>query len=139
LSWRVNVLPARRARSNCTFLNPCPEARIEIKHPGGEENVMARYHEITPAEMTPAQRRVHDLIVAGRRGRFGGPFQLLIHAPEIASMRHSSARISVGAPLCRTVSPSLRSSRRRAFGVRNTSGMRMPRWPRRRASLLPRL
>jgi 4-carboxymuconolactone decarboxylase len=44
---------------------------------------MARYREIIPAEMTPAQRRVHDLIVAGRRGRFGGPFQLLIHAPEI--------------------------------------------------------
>jgi 4-carboxymuconolactone decarboxylase len=44
---------------------------------------MARYREITPAEMTSAQRRVHDLIVAGRRGRFGGPFQLLIRAPEI--------------------------------------------------------
>jgi len=44
---------------------------------------MARYREITLAEMTPAQRRVHDLIVAGRRGRFGGPFQLLIRAPEI--------------------------------------------------------
>jgi 4-carboxymuconolactone decarboxylase len=44
---------------------------------------MARYHDITPAEMTPAQRRVHDLIVSGRRGRFGGPFQLLIRAPEI--------------------------------------------------------
>ena len=44
---------------------------------------MARYREITLAEMTPDQRRVHDLIVAGRRGRFGGPFQLLIRAPEI--------------------------------------------------------
>ncbi len=44
---------------------------------------MARYRDITPGEMTPAQRRAHDLIVAGRRGRFGGPFQLLIHAPEI--------------------------------------------------------
>jgi 4-carboxymuconolactone decarboxylase len=44
---------------------------------------MARYRDITPAEMTPAQRRVHDLIVAGRRGRFGGPFQLLIRASEI--------------------------------------------------------
>ena len=44
---------------------------------------MARYREITPAEMNPEQRRVHDLIVAGRRGRFGGPFQLLIRAPEI--------------------------------------------------------
>jgi 4-carboxymuconolactone decarboxylase len=44
---------------------------------------MARYRDITPADMTPAQHRVHDLIVAGRRGRFGGPFQLLIRAPEI--------------------------------------------------------
>ena len=44
---------------------------------------MARYRDITPGEMTPAQRRVHDLIVAGGRGRFGGPFQLLIRAPEI--------------------------------------------------------
>jgi len=44
---------------------------------------LARYRDITPDEMTPAQRRVHDLIVAGRRGRFGGPFQQLIHAPEI--------------------------------------------------------
>jgi 4-carboxymuconolactone decarboxylase len=26
---------------------------------------------------------VHDLIIAGRRGRFGGPFQLLIRAPEV--------------------------------------------------------
>ena len=38
---------------------------------------------IIPVEMTPAQKRVHDLIVAGRRGRFGGPFELLIRAPEI--------------------------------------------------------
>src|SRR6476619_5394479 len=44
---------------------------------------MTRYRDITPAEMTRAQRRVHDLIIAGRRGRFGGPFQLLIRAPEI--------------------------------------------------------
>jgi 4-carboxymuconolactone decarboxylase len=44
---------------------------------------MARYREITTAEMNPDQRRVRDLIVAGRRGRFGGPFQLLIRAPEI--------------------------------------------------------
>ena len=44
---------------------------------------MDRYREITPEQMSPAQRRVHDLIIAGRRGRFGGPFQLLIRAPEI--------------------------------------------------------
>jgi 4-carboxymuconolactone decarboxylase len=44
---------------------------------------MSRYREISAAEMTPAQKRVHDQIIAGKRGRFGGPFQLLIRAPEI--------------------------------------------------------
>jgi 4-carboxymuconolactone decarboxylase len=44
---------------------------------------MPRYRDLAPAEMTPAQKRVHDQIVAGKRGRFGGPFQLLIRAPEI--------------------------------------------------------
>ncbi len=44
---------------------------------------MARYREITAADMNPAQKRVHDQIVAGKRGRFGGPFQLLIRSPEI--------------------------------------------------------
>ena len=44
---------------------------------------MARYREISRAEMNSEQHRVHDLIVAGRRGQFGGPFQLLIRAPEI--------------------------------------------------------
>jgi 4-carboxymuconolactone decarboxylase len=44
---------------------------------------MSRYREIAVAEMDPAQRRVHDQIVAGKRGRFGGPFQILIRAPEI--------------------------------------------------------
>ena len=33
--------------------------------------------------MNPEQKRVHDQIIAGKRGRFGGPFQLLIRAPEI--------------------------------------------------------
>jgi 4-carboxymuconolactone decarboxylase len=44
---------------------------------------MSRYREIAVAEMTPPQRRVHDEIVAGKRGRFGGPFEVLIRAPEI--------------------------------------------------------
>ena len=44
---------------------------------------MNRYREISVSDMTPAQRRVHDLIVSGKRGRFGGPFEVLIRAPEI--------------------------------------------------------
>jgi 4-carboxymuconolactone decarboxylase len=49
---------------------------------------MSRYRELSVGEMNPAQREVHDEIVAGRRGRFGGPFQLLIRAPEVC--RHLS-------------------------------------------------
>jgi 4-carboxymuconolactone decarboxylase len=44
---------------------------------------MTRYREISPAEMNAAQKEVHDEIVAGRRGRFGGPFEILIRAPEV--------------------------------------------------------
>jgi 4-carboxymuconolactone decarboxylase len=47
---------------------------------------MSRYREISPAEMSPAQQRVHDQIIAGKRGRFGGPFELLIRAPEICGL-----------------------------------------------------
>src|SRR5881227_3601680 len=50
--------------------------------PAGEQE-MSRYRDITVAEMNPAQKRVHDQIIAGKRARFGGPFQLLIRAPEI--------------------------------------------------------
>jgi 4-carboxymuconolactone decarboxylase len=44
---------------------------------------MARYKELTTAEMNPAQKAVVDEIVSGKRGRFGGPFQLLIRSPEV--------------------------------------------------------
>src|SRR5712671_3723434 len=47
---------------------------------------MSRYRDITAAEMSPAQKRVHDQIIAGKRGRFGGPFELLIRAPEICGL-----------------------------------------------------
>jgi 4-carboxymuconolactone decarboxylase len=49
---------------------------------------MSRYREISVGEMNPAQKEVHDEIVGGRRGRFGGPFQLLIRSPEVC--RHLS-------------------------------------------------
>lgn len=44
---------------------------------------MARYQKLNPGEMNPAQKAVVDEIVAGKRGRFGGPFELLIRAPEV--------------------------------------------------------
>jgi len=44
---------------------------------------MARYRELSPADMSAAQKAVVDEIVSGKRGRFGGPFQILIRAPEI--------------------------------------------------------
>ncbi|MBV9827507.1 MAG: carboxymuconolactone decarboxylase family protein [Alphaproteobacteria bacterium] len=50
---------------------------------------MARYRPLTPADMNPAQKRVHEQIVSGKRGNFGGPFQPLIRAPEICG--HAAA------------------------------------------------
>ena len=44
---------------------------------------MARYRELSTAEMNPAQKAVVYEVVSGKRGRFGGPFQLLIREPEI--------------------------------------------------------
>src|SRR6267154_935866 len=74
-------LPSLSDLSRSRMLPRLPDGRWQTLEGIGEK--MTRYRDITPAEMTPAQRRVHDLIVAGRRGRFGGPFQLLIRAPEI--------------------------------------------------------
>ena len=44
---------------------------------------MPRYHPLAATEMSPAQKAVVGEIVAGKRGRFGGPFELLIRAPEV--------------------------------------------------------
>jgi 4-carboxymuconolactone decarboxylase len=52
------------------------------------EHEVARYRALTPEQMTPEQRQVRDEIVAGKRGRFGGPFELLVRAPEVC--RHLS-------------------------------------------------
>src|SRR6202047_2605968 len=49
---------------------------------------MPRYRELSPTDMSPTQKAVHDEIIAGKRGRFGGPFQLLVRAPEVC--RHLS-------------------------------------------------
>lgn len=37
-----------------------------------------------PEEMNPAQRRVHDEVLAGPRGAFIGPLRAVIHWPELA-------------------------------------------------------
>jgi 4-carboxymuconolactone decarboxylase len=44
---------------------------------------MPRYTKLNPAEMTPAQKAVVDEIVSGKRGRFGGPFEILLRSPEV--------------------------------------------------------
>jgi 4-carboxymuconolactone decarboxylase len=88
---------------------------------------MARYREIALEEMTPAQRRVHDQIVAGRRGRFGGPFQLLIRAPEIcepAAQLGEHLRWGTSLPDCLS---ELRSLRLPGSGAHNMNGTHMPR------------
>lgn len=37
-----------------------------------------------PESMDPEQRRVHDKIVSGRRGRIQGPLRAALHNPELA-------------------------------------------------------
>ena len=44
---------------------------------------MPRYTKLNPAEMTPAQKAVVDEIVSGKRGRFGGPFEILLRSPDV--------------------------------------------------------
>jgi 4-carboxymuconolactone decarboxylase len=54
--------------------------RIE-KSPG---RFMNRIAELMPERMTPAQRKVHDAIVAGPRGVVQGPLNVWLHSPELA-------------------------------------------------------
>ena len=45
---------------------------------------MSRLPELDIDEMDPAQRRVHDEIVAGPRGGVAGPLAAWLHSPELA-------------------------------------------------------
>lgn len=45
---------------------------------------MSRLPEIAPEAMTDEQRRVHDAIVAGPRGRVEGPHRAWLHSPGLA-------------------------------------------------------
>ena len=38
----------------------------------------------SPDQMSPDQRRVHDKIVSGRRGRIQGPLRAALHNAELA-------------------------------------------------------
>lgn len=46
---------------------------------------MARIAPLEPEQMSEAQRAARDEIIAGPRGRFGGPFALLIRDPELCT------------------------------------------------------
>src|ERR1700710_599273 len=43
-----------------------------------------RFPTLTPDQMTPAQRKVADAIVAGPRKGLGGPFNTWLRSPELA-------------------------------------------------------
>jgi 4-carboxymuconolactone decarboxylase len=45
---------------------------------------MSRLPELAPAQLTPAQKRVHDMIVAGPRGNVPGPLAVWLHRPDLA-------------------------------------------------------
>ena len=45
---------------------------------------MSRIPILTPDNMTPEQRRIHDAVVAGPRGMLVGPLRAALHRPELA-------------------------------------------------------
>ena len=45
---------------------------------------MSRLPGLDPEHMTPEQRRIHDEIVAGPRGRIEGPHRAWLHSPGLA-------------------------------------------------------
>jgi 4-carboxymuconolactone decarboxylase len=45
---------------------------------------MPRLPALDPAELSPAQKRVHDMIVAGPRGSVPGPLAVWLRRPELA-------------------------------------------------------
>jgi 4-carboxymuconolactone decarboxylase len=54
---------------------------------GGErgKKSMARLPDLAPEKMSPAQRKVHDAIVAGPRGVVQGPLKVWLNSAELAS------------------------------------------------------
>jgi 4-carboxymuconolactone decarboxylase len=57
--------------------------RCNLGRSNEEERLMARYQKLDPAAMSSAQKAVVDEIVSGKRGRFGGPFEILLRSPEV--------------------------------------------------------
>ena len=45
---------------------------------------MPRLPDLNPADLTPAQKRVHDMIVAGPRGSVPGPLAVWLRRPDLA-------------------------------------------------------
>ncbi|MGE5147784.1 MAG: carboxymuconolactone decarboxylase family protein [Candidatus Eiseniibacteriota bacterium] len=45
---------------------------------------MARLPELKESDLTPAQRRVHDMIVSGPRGNVPGPLAVWLRRPDLA-------------------------------------------------------
>ena len=45
---------------------------------------MSRLPEFDPGKLDAAQENIYNTIISGPRGKFGGPFYALIHAPGIA-------------------------------------------------------
>lgn len=51
-----------------------------------ESNDIARIPLPAVADVTPAQRAIHDKVVSGPRGRMIGPLRAAIHSPELAGV-----------------------------------------------------
>jgi 4-carboxymuconolactone decarboxylase len=48
------------------------------------DQAMTRFTSLSPDQMSPEQRKVHDAVVAGPRGKMVGPIQVWLTNPELA-------------------------------------------------------
>lgn len=54
----------------------------------------SRYPALDEASLSPAQRRVHDAIVAGPRGKVVGPLRVWLHSPDLAEHAQALGRFA---------------------------------------------
>jgi 4-carboxymuconolactone decarboxylase len=57
---------------------------VEGFEPKRAEEMMSRLPDLTPESLSPEQRKVHDAILAGPRGKIQGPLNIWLRSPKLA-------------------------------------------------------
>ena len=120
---------ARRSSCHC----PRKQAMTTARQSRG--NAMARLPELDPAKFSPEQKKVHEAILAGPRGKVVGPIKVWLNNPGLAEHAQALGAYCRFNRACRRGSRSWRSASPARSGRRTTSGSRTRRSPSRPASM----